>query len=347
VWIERKKRCPSLSSWLASPPLPEPAADSPAPSTPSTAVNAVNGLRKLNGANGVAKRAKARYDAGEKRAQEAIDSLNERAAAYGEHQAQVAVTTIARFIDAVRRLGQGASSKDLSALEGFDRVSLEIDDYEGLVTHANAFLAGGLKAAGAALGAHQGAIALAGLIGTASTGTAISGLSGAALANATAAWWGGGSLATGGLGMAGGAAVLGTVTAGPAILISGLVLNGQGEKAKTKAAEFAAEVNVALAEQQRLMAFLERVGRRVDELDGLLGELDARARSGLERLEDSTRQNQRFAETFQETAMLVHGVAEILRTPVVQQGDNGKFEVNEVTDQLLVRHRRLNGESYA
>jgi hypothetical protein len=311
------------------------------------AVNAVKGVRKLNGANGEAKRAKARYDEGEKRTQEAIDSLNERAAAYGEHQAQVAVTTIARFIEAVRRLGQGASSKDLAALEGFDRVSLEIDDYEGVVTHANAFLAGGLKAAGAAVGAHQGAIGLAGLIGTASTGTALSGLSGAALTNATLAWWGGGSLATGGLGMAGGAAVLGTVTAGPAILISGLVLNGQGEKAKTKAAEFAAEVSVALAEQERLMAFLERVERRVDELDGLLGELDARARSGLERLEGSTRQDQSFAETFRETAMLVHGVAEILRTPVVQQRDNGELEVNAVTDQLLVRHRQLNGDSHA
>jgi hypothetical protein len=310
------------------------------------AVNAVQGVRKFNGADGVVKRAKARAEDGEKKTQKAISRLNRCAAAYGEHQAQVTVTTIARFVEVARRIGQGASSKDLAAVEGFDRVSLEIEGYKGLVSHASSFLSGGLKAAGAAVGVHQGALALAGLVGTASTGTALSGLSGVALTNATLAWFGGGSIATGGLGMAGGAMVLGSLTAGPAVLVSGLVLNGQGEKAKTKAAGFAAEVNVALAEQNRLMAILKRVERRVGELDGLLGELDARARSSLARLEGLTRQDNDFAESFQQAAMLVHGVAEIIRAPVVRS-DNGELEVNDLTDQLLVRYRGLNGDSGA
>ena len=54
-------------------------------------------------------------------------------------------------------------------------------------------------------------------VGTASTGTAISSLSGVAATNATLAWLGGGTLAAGGLGMAGGAIVLGAICIGGAV----------------------------------------------------------------------------------------------------------------------------------
>ena len=69
------------------------------------------------------------------------------------------------------------------------------------------------------------ASALVGYFGTASTGTAIASLSGAAATNATLAWFGGGSLASGGLGMAGGTAVLGMAAVGPAALVAGLALS--------------------------------------------------------------------------------------------------------------------------
>lgn len=53
-------------------------------------------------------------------------------------------------------------------------------------------------------------------------------MSGVAATNATLAWLGGGSLATGGLGMAGGAIVLGSVVAAPAIFICGFAIAGEG-----------------------------------------------------------------------------------------------------------------------
>lgn len=74
------------------------------------------------------------------------------------------------------------------------------------------------------------ASALVGYFGTASTGTAIYTLSGAAATNAILAWFGGGSLASGGLGMAGGTAVLGMAAAGPAVLVAGLAISKHCEK---------------------------------------------------------------------------------------------------------------------
>lgn len=68
-----------------------------------------------------------------------------------------------------------------------------------------------------------GAWAIAGYIGTASTGTAISSLSGIAATNATLAWLGGGSLAAGGGGMAAGTLVLGGLVAVPALVITGIL----------------------------------------------------------------------------------------------------------------------------
>ena len=84
--------------------------------------------------------------------------------------------------------------------------------------HSSLGVVGG-STAGAltALGAYNGTMALA----AASTGTAINTLNGVAATNATLAWLGGGTLTSGGLGMAGGTMVLGTMAAGPALLIAG------------------------------------------------------------------------------------------------------------------------------
>ena len=78
----------------------------------------------------------------------------------------------------------------------------------------------------AGMAAYGGAM----IFGAASTGTAISALSGVAATNATLAWFGGGSLAAGGLGMAGGAMVLGGIVAGPALLIGGMLLSAKARE---------------------------------------------------------------------------------------------------------------------
>lgn len=98
-----------------------------------------------------------------------------------------------------------------------------------------------------AFGAYNGTMLLA----SAGTGTAISSLSGAAATNATLAWLGGGTLASGGLGVAGGTLVLGTLVAGPALLIFGCVLGAKASKAlddaranREQARTYAKEIDV-------------------------------------------------------------------------------------------------------
>ncbi|MDM5070066.1 hypothetical protein OB952_22315 [Aeromonas salmonicida] len=107
----------------------------------------------------------------------------------------------------------------------------------------------GLGAGGlAGLAAYGGATLLA----SASTGTAISALGGVAATNATLAWFGGGSLAAGGLGMAGGTAVLGGIVAGPVLAIGGMYLAAKAEaelhesyEILAKAKTVASEMNLA------------------------------------------------------------------------------------------------------
>lgn len=68
------------------------------------------------------------------------------------------------------------------------------------------------------------------LLGSASTGVAIGSLHGVAATNAALAWFGGGSLATGGLGMAGGAFVLGGLVLLPMIGVSAWVSHRKANK---------------------------------------------------------------------------------------------------------------------
>lgn len=110
--------------------------------------------------------------------------------------------------------------------------------------------AGGI--AGAAAGG--GATALMTALGTASTGTALSSLSGTAFTHALLASFGGGSLASGGLGMVGGAVVLGSLITIPALAIAGLVADKQIEKAYTKAKELEKNVVHAQAECKKLFS---------------------------------------------------------------------------------------------
>lgn len=104
--------------------------------------------------------------------------------------------------------------------------------------------AAGAGLAGAATGfaVYGGVMAL----GAASTGTAISSLAGVAATNATLAAIGGGSLATGGLGMAGGTAILGAAVAGPVLAIAGWAYNSHGEEALRNARKVSREVDLAV-----------------------------------------------------------------------------------------------------
>ena len=98
----------------------------------------------------------------------------------------------------------------------------------------------GAAAAGTAAGVM--ALGMVTAVGTASTGTALSALSGAAYVNATLAALGGGSIAAGGLGMAGGLAVLGTTVAAPAAAVIGYFFDKNIKTNHAEAVKWLAEV---------------------------------------------------------------------------------------------------------
>lgn len=115
----------------------------------------------------------------------------------------------------------------------------------------------GITGAAAGFAIYGGVMAL----GAASTGTAISSLAGVAATNATLAAIGGGSLATGGLGMAGGTAILGAAVAGPVLAIVGWAYNSHGEKSLKNARKAESEVSSAVEKLKRAQRNLSDIAR--------------------------------------------------------------------------------------
>lgn len=85
----------------------------------------------------------------------------------------------------------------------------------------------GVAGAAAGFAVYGGVMSFA----AASTGTAISALSGIAASNATLAAIGGGALSAGGLGIAGGTAILGAAVAAPVLAVAGWAYANHGEEA--------------------------------------------------------------------------------------------------------------------
>lgn len=172
----------------------------------------------------------------------------------GEEKLFVLGSTVTEFLDCFQKI----KNVDFKETEGLDELKkMHLDDHEFVELRSLVNFAGSL-AGGAVAGTAGGALAAFGAYGAAqalafaSTGTAISALSGAAATNATLAFFGGGSLAAGGLGMAGGTAVLGGLVAGPALMVMGLVAGSAAKKNleqaytnRSEAIQIASELNAA------------------------------------------------------------------------------------------------------
>lgn len=194
----------------------------------------------------------------------------------GEEKLFVLSSSITEFLDCFQKI-KNVDFKDSEGLDELKKMHIDEQDFvemRSLVNFAGS-LAGGAVAgtAGGALAAF-GAYGAAQALAFASTGTAISALSGAAATNATLAFFGGGSLAAGGLGMAGGTAVLGGLVAGPALMVMGLVAGNAAKKNlekaytnKAEAIQIASRLNVAGLQ-------CETIRRRTYMFYNLLARLD-------------------------------------------------------------------------
>lgn len=137
--------------------------------------------------------------------------------------------------------------------------------------------------------------------------------------------------------MALGATALNFVTIGPALLVGGLVVKGQGTKALTQAREFEAKIAVATAELGETDARLKAVDGRVDELSALLKKLSGRASEALDLLESEPFQPKEHAPRFQRALMLVMAVRDVAATPVI----DSEGALNERAANLTVRYKAM------
>ena len=195
----------------------------------------------------------------------------------GEERLFILNSSVTEFLDTFTKI----KNLDFRESEGFDELKklrieeLDFAELREMVSFAGS-VAGGIMAgtAGGALiafGAYGAAQALA----FASTGTAIASLSGVAATNATLAFFGGGSLAAGGLGMAGGTAILGGFVAGPALMVVGFAVGAAAKKNLEIAYTNRAEA-IQIAEELNAGALqCEMIRRRTYMLYNLLARLDA------------------------------------------------------------------------
>lgn len=303
------------------------------------AVKGAEGFGNMNEAKEIGNRAQKRHQDAVSKLKADWEVTNELAEEYGQLQLDVMMHTIGRFVDFIERNIGKAKQSEKEFLEGLDGISIQqIKEYKTAALEAEQFFQGGAKAVGAAAAGYSGAMGLATSVGVASTGTLIGGLSGAAAWNATLAWLGGGSLAAGGGGMALGSIVLGGITVGPAVLIGGFVLAGEGEKALTKAREYEAEVNIAISKIESAKDFMQQIRRRITELQSVFECLNECAILGLQELESlPSFDKKRDASKFQKVALLVKALAEIMKTPVLDT----EGQLNPATANIQAKYRTL------
>ena len=263
----------------------------------------------------------------------------------GEEKMFVLSNSIASFLDTFIKIKNVdfADSVGLSELSKFHVDHTTFEEI-GELGHFAVSLAGGSIAgvAGGALTA-LGAYSAAASFATASTGTAISTLSGAAASNATLAFFGGGSLATGGLGMAGGAAVLGGLVAGPALLVMGIITGANAGKGLENAKARAAEADVICEQLETGVVQCISIRRRTYMFHNLLARLYAFFLPLIHAMEDVvTKEGTDYSTYSVESRKIIASAAAtavsiktVLDTPILTADGSITDESEMVTTKLL------------
>ena len=181
------------------------------------------------------KDARAKYEKRRTQSERRVLATNRKLESLGQQQKQALEDVVLRMGAFLRRHQKQVRESERLLVDGIDATMTQVPGLRGLDVEAVAWVTGALGSAATSAGVSAGVSGAATSFGVASTGAAITGLSGAAAESATLAFLGGGSLASGGGGMALGATALNVVTVGPALLVGGFVIKGQGKKALTQA----------------------------------------------------------------------------------------------------------------
>ena len=237
------------------------------------------GLKKGFDAKKIFEEAREIGESAQRRYKRRIDELNKKRTivnqeleSLGEFKKKAFVDTLGYVVQQLKNARSSVDGID-EQITGIDVREVDIFDKELTEISALEISTGAAQGLTAGTAGAFGAYGTVGLLASASTGTAISSLSGAAATNATLAWLGGGSLASGGLGIAGGTWVLGGLVAGPALAIAGYALASKAEEALTKAEEYKAEVNQAIAELQSPTLLLDAIQSNINDTRYVLQEL--------------------------------------------------------------------------
>lgn len=213
--------------------------------------------------------------------------------------------------------------------------------------HASDVFQSGVAALGAGGLAGFGAFGGAGLLATASTGTAIGSLTGVAATNATLAWFGGGSLAAGGMGMAGGTAVLGGIVAGPVLAIGGMILASKAEAAKENALANLSKARVAAEEIKTAATAVRGIRNRVNEISQVLEKLEPPFMDFLEGLKLLVAHSNHYPsykthekQSVMMAASLAITLKNVMETPVIdKEGSVTQASKKAINDANIFRNK--------
>lgn len=229
-------------------------------------------------ANDVASNAKNIVETANRKLDLGKGAANRRLSDYGMQKLVTLDTQVSQFVTLFKHL------KNVELVESHELENIKVGKFSEVaiaeLQHScniaqNALQGVGAGAVGGALtafGAYSGTMMLA----SAGTGTAISALSGVAATNATLAWLGGGTLAAGGLGVAGGTMVLGSMVAGPALLIFGCVLGAKASQKLSEAQENMEKARTFEVEVNGVCQKLDMIREVTSTAVGVLSSLRAR-----------------------------------------------------------------------
>ncbi len=229
---------------------------------------------KMDRAERIVKRAKRKIKEKETYLRSEGDRLNAYLDDFARYKLNIFTVHIKNMVELIKECKSKASSE----LDNDKAVFTpeEVKELESSVDTALEISSGLAKGAASGVLTAFGAYSSVGLLASASTGTAIATLSGAAATNATLAWLGGGSLAAGGFGVAGGMVMLGGIVAGPAIAVTGLVMDSKAEESLTDAKKFSAEADIAAEKIDDTVEKFEVIKKRADELQNVIKNITAR-----------------------------------------------------------------------